>query len=163
MRLAKSGLEHEQPEHLDRRIGLGDLLLHHLMLGDETAVRLAAERSLAHHVEGELALGDSAHGVMDAAAAESVLGKYLGAVFRAEQVVQGRGRTPSLPGLASAPHGENLVERLDLLLAEPLDPVELFTELRVGGEIPRHALTPCRLVRYRPPWQERQQRSRWSH
>jgi hypothetical protein len=33
-------------------------------------------------------VGDGAHGVMDAAAAESVLGKYLGAVFRAEQVVQ---------------------------------------------------------------------------
>jgi hypothetical protein len=59
------------------------------VLGDEAAVRLAAERPLAHHVEGELALGDGAHGVVDAAAAETALGEDLGAVLRAEQVVQG--------------------------------------------------------------------------
>ena len=83
------GLEHEEPEHLDRGVGFGDLLLHHLVLGDETAVRLAAERPLAHHVEGEVALGDRAHGVVDAAATETALGQYLGAVFRAEQVIRG--------------------------------------------------------------------------
>src|SRR6516164_183080 len=55
--------------------------------------------------------------------------------------------------------GKHVVERLDLLPAEPLDPVELLLELRVGGEIPRHALTPCRLTRYRLPWRQRPQRS----
>ena len=321
------GLEHEQPEHLDRGVGLGDLLLHHLVLGDQTAVRLAAERPFAHHVEGELALGDSAHGVVDAAAAEAALGEYLGAVFRAEQVVRGypdvtvddvivvprlrhdldarggaghhehavgahheqevgdpSGRGEPLlavdypliavpfgmgpeqvrvaatlrfghrvgrehvlveqrlepplllllgavgredlhvpgigcrraehrrcPGVAadhlveqSQPElpeawaaqlpveedrpqalvldlkleltdvrldrvwpahgmGEDVVERLDLLLAEPLDPVELVLELRIGGEVPRHALTPCRLMPYQLPWQERPRWSRWFH
>ena len=71
------------------RVGVGDLLLHHLVLGDDLAVRLAAQGPLAHHVEGELALGDRAHGVVDATAAEAALGEHLGAVLRAEQVVEG--------------------------------------------------------------------------
>ena len=83
----------KQPQHPDRRVGVGDLLLHHLVLGDDLAVRLAAERPLAHHVEGQLALGDGAHRVVDATAAEAPLGEHLGAVLRAEQVVErARGR-----------------------------------------------------------------------
>ena len=70
------------------RVGVGDLLLHHLVLGDDLAVRLAAERPLAHHVEGELALGDGAHRVVDATAAEAALREHLGAVLRAEQVIE---------------------------------------------------------------------------
>ncbi len=35
--------------------------------------------------------------------------------------------------------GEHVVERLDLLFTELLDPVELLLELRFGAEIPRHA------------------------
>ena len=58
------------------------------MLGDDLAVRLAAQRPLAHHVEGELALRDRAHGVVDAPAAEPALREHLGAVFGAEQVVE---------------------------------------------------------------------------
>ena len=81
-------LEHEQAQHPDRGVGVGDLLLHHLVLGDDLAVRLAAQRPLAHHVEGELALGDGAHRVVDAAAAEAPLGEHLGAVLGAEQVVE---------------------------------------------------------------------------
>ena len=37
---------------------------------------------------------------------------------------------------------EDVVERLDLLLAELLDPVELLLELRIGGEVPRHVPNP---------------------
>ena len=58
------------------------------MLGDDLAVRLAAQRPLAHHVERELALRDGAHRVVDAPAAEAALGEDLGAVLRAEQVVE---------------------------------------------------------------------------
>ena len=82
-------LEHEQPQHPDRRVRVGDLLLHHLVVGDDLAVRLAAERPLAHHVEGELALGDGAHRVVDAPAAEPPLREHLGAVLGPEQVVEG--------------------------------------------------------------------------
>ena len=46
------------------------------------------QRPLAHHVEGQLALGDGAHRVVDAPAAEPALGEHLGAVLRAEQVVE---------------------------------------------------------------------------
>src|SRR3712207_9056900 len=63
--------------HSDHRVGLGDLLLHHLMLGDDLAMRLAAQRTFAHHVEGQVALGDGAHRVMDAAAAEASLRQRL--------------------------------------------------------------------------------------
>ena len=59
------------------------------MLGDRLAVRLAAEGPLAHHVEGELALGDRAHRVVDAPTAEAPLGEHLGAVLGAEEVVEG--------------------------------------------------------------------------
>ena len=82
------GLEHEQAQHADRRVGVGDLLLHHLVLGDDLAVRLAAQRALAHHVEGELALRDRAHRVVDATAAEPALREHLGAVLGTEQVVE---------------------------------------------------------------------------
>jgi hypothetical protein len=37
---------------------------------------------------------------------------------------------------------KDVVERLDLLLAERLDPVELLLELRIGGEVPRHQRAP---------------------
>src|SRR4029077_1000290 len=46
---------------------------------------------------------------------------------------------------------EDVVERLDLLLAEPLDPVELGLELGVGGEIPCHGpIVPDRGMAARP-------------
>src|SRR6185437_4960095 len=38
--------------------------------------------------------------------------------------------------------GEDELERLDLLAAELLDPVELLLELRLGGEVPTHRMTP---------------------
>src|SRR5579871_197751 len=46
-----------------------------------------------------------------------------------------------LHGRVAPPYrvGEDVIERLDLFLAEPLDPVELALKLRVGREIPRHA------------------------
>jgi hypothetical protein len=42
------------------------------------------------------------------------------------------------------PHrvGEDVVERLNLLPAEPPDPVELLLERRIGGEVPCHARAP---------------------
>ena len=48
----------------------------------------------------------------------------------------------------AGPHraGEDEVEGLDLLLAELLDPVELLLELRIGREVPRHAISPCACV-----------------
>ncbi len=81
--------EHEQAQHADRGVGVGDLLLHHLVLGDDLAVRLAAQRPLAHHVECQLALRDGAHGVVDASAAEAPLRQHLGAVLWPEQVIEG--------------------------------------------------------------------------
>ncbi len=82
-------LEHEQTQHAELRVRLGDLLLHHLVLADDLAVGLARERPLAHHVEGQLALGDGAHRVVDAAGRRDALGQHLGAVLGAEQVVEG--------------------------------------------------------------------------
>ena len=70
LRRAAGGLQHEEAQHPDRCVGVGDLLLHHLVVGDDLAVRFPAQRPLAHHVEGELALGDGAHRVVDASAAE---------------------------------------------------------------------------------------------
>ena len=49
----------------------------------------AAQRPLAHDVEGQLDLRHGAHRVVDPAAAEPPLGQHPGAVLRAEQVVGG--------------------------------------------------------------------------
>ena len=78
-----------KPQHPDGRVGVRDLLLHHLVLGDDLTVRLAAQGPLAHHVERQFALGDGAHGVVDAAAAQAALGEHFGAVLGTEQVVHG--------------------------------------------------------------------------
>jgi hypothetical protein len=43
----------------------------------------------SHHVEGQLALGDRPHRVVDAPTTEPPLGQHLGAVLEAEQVVGG--------------------------------------------------------------------------
>src|SRR5258708_24590350 len=59
------------------------------MLGDHLAVRLAAERPLAHHAEGQPDLGTRALGVMNAATAEPALSQHSGSVLRPEQVFEG--------------------------------------------------------------------------
>ena len=108
--------QHEEAQHPQLGVGLGDLLLHHLVLGDDLAVRLTRQCPLAHHVEGQRALGDGAHRVVDAAAAESPLRQHPAAVFRPKQVV---GRYPHVgvhdvvvvPGLGLDLHALRLAGR----------------------------------------------------
>ena len=45
---------------------------------------------------------------------------------------------------------EDVVERLDLLPAELLDPVELLLELRIGGEVPGHGVSLSRWAESSP-------------
>ena len=60
------------------------------MLGDGLAVRLTAQRPFAHHVEGQVALGDRAHGVVDPTRTEALLGQsetLADTCFAADDVV----------------------------------------------------------------------------
>ena len=63
---------------------------------------------LAHHVEGQRALGDGAHGVVDATATEAPLGEHLGAVLGAEQVVGGHPHVVVLDVVVVAGLGHDL-------------------------------------------------------
>ena len=83
------GVEHEQPELHELRVRVGDVALHELLVGEQAALRLAAERPLAHHVERLLRHADGAHGVVDAAAAEAGLGDGERLTLTAEQRVLG--------------------------------------------------------------------------
>ena len=86
------GVEHEQPELHELGVRVGDVALHELLVGEQAALRLAAERPLAHHVERLLRHADGAHGVVDAAAAEAGLGDGERLALAAEQRV---GRAPA--------------------------------------------------------------------
>ena len=68
------GVEHEQAELHELGVRVGDVALHELLVGQQAALRLAAEGPLAHHVEGAAGQADGAHGVVDAPAAEAGLG-----------------------------------------------------------------------------------------
>ena len=53
-----------------------DVVLHHLVLREQLAVRGARHGSLAHDVERALGLTEPAHRVVDATAAEPLLGEH---------------------------------------------------------------------------------------
>ena len=82
-------VQHEQPELQQLGVRVGDVALHELLVGEQAALRLAAERALAHHVERLLGHADGAHGVVDAPAAEPGLGDGEGLALAAEQRVGG--------------------------------------------------------------------------
>ena len=84
--------QHEQPELLDLRPRVGDVVLDGLLFGQSSdALGGAAQRPLAHHVEGPMAQPDGAHGVVHPPAAESGLGHREAPALLAEQRV---GRQP---------------------------------------------------------------------
>ncbi len=67
------GLQREQTRRLHLGIALRDPVLHHLLLGQDAAVRVAGEGSLAEQVERTPALSEPAHRVMDATRPEALL------------------------------------------------------------------------------------------
>ncbi len=73
--------------HLGRRVG--DPVLDRLLLGQHRAVGEAAERALAHHVEGPLGLAQPAHAVVDSPGAEARLGEEEAGALGADEVVGG--------------------------------------------------------------------------
>ena len=77
--------------HQSRRVHLGarvgDPVLDGLLLGEQRPVREAADRALAHHVEGPLGLAEPAHAVVDPPGAEARLGEQEAGAFRADEVV----------------------------------------------------------------------------
>ena len=80
-----SGVEHEQPELRELRVRVGDVALHELLVGEDAAGRLPAERALAHHVDRPLGHPDRPHGVVDASTAETGLRDHEGLPLATEQ------------------------------------------------------------------------------
>ena len=64
------GVEHHQPELQQLRVRIGDVALHELLVRQPAALRLAAQRALAHHVQRLARQADGAHRVVDAPAAQ---------------------------------------------------------------------------------------------
>ena len=81
------GVQDEQAELLELDEGVGDRLLHELLLGERAALCPAAERPLAHHLERLAHRRHGAHRVMDAAAAEAGLCDQEALALAAEEVL----------------------------------------------------------------------------
>ena len=79
------GVQHHQPELLQLRVRVRDVLLHGLLVGQQAARGLAAQHPLAHHVDRLLGQADRAHGMVDPASAEAGLSDDEGLPFTAEQ------------------------------------------------------------------------------
>ena len=86
-------VQDEEPELHQLGVGVGDVVLDALLVGQEAALGLAGQGPLAHHVEGLLAHPHGPHGVVDAAAAEPGLGDGEGLALAPEQAL---GREPDL-------------------------------------------------------------------
>jgi hypothetical protein len=82
-------VEDEQPELDQLGVGVGDVALHELLVGQQAAGGLPAERPLAHHVDRLLGHADRPHGVVDPAAAEPGLGDDEGLALAAQQRLLG--------------------------------------------------------------------------
>src|ERR1700722_160448 len=81
------GPQHQQAELFEVDPRIGDLLLHHLLVGEARALRRARKDALAHQVEGAPDLPDGAHRMVDAAAAEPRLRHDETAATLAQQMV----------------------------------------------------------------------------
>src|SRR5262249_23692714 len=80
----------------DERVG--DVLLHHLLLREDLALRAARERAFAHHRERALHHRDGAHRMVDAPAAEPRLRDRERLALAAEQVLGGGAHAPVADG-----------------------------------------------------------------
>ena len=81
------GLEGQQPGGLNLHMGQGNVVLHHLVLAEQLAVRRAGNGPLAHDVERALRLPEPAHRVVDTPAAEPLLRQHEAVARRPDEVV----------------------------------------------------------------------------
>ena len=103
------------------------------------AERVAAE-DLVQQAELELAVAGAAEVLVEEDRPEALV---------LDLVLQPFDQRLDLRVLRADRVGEDVVERLDLLTAELLDPVELLLELRIGREVPSHGV---RRTNSTTPW-----------
>src|ERR1700731_850555 len=89
-----SGLEGEQPRRLDLGMGQRDVVLDHLVLCEQLAMRPSRYGTLAHDVERSLRLTEPTHRVVDTAPAETLLSQDEPIAWRTNQMV---GRNTAAP------------------------------------------------------------------
>ncbi len=83
------GLEHQQPQLLDRDPGLGDPLADHALAGQRLAERDPSLDPLTHQLDGPLGQPDRAHAVVDPAGAQSGLRDGEAVALVGDQVRRG--------------------------------------------------------------------------
>ena len=82
------GIERQQPAGLDLGGGVGDPVLHRLLLRERAAERLALERAVAHQLERALHLPQPAHHMMDPSRPQPLLRDQEAGAALAEQVLR---------------------------------------------------------------------------
>ena len=111
-------LQRHQPARLDLGGGVGDPVLHRLLVRERLAERLALERVRAHQLERALHLAEPAHDVVDATRAEPLLRDPEAVAGLAERIRHGhadvRGarlavRSPAAPFV---PHHRDIAHEL---------------------------------------------------
>ena len=80
------GVEHHQLALVQLHRRVGDQPLDALLLGEDASVREPGERTVDHHVEGGLRLGDPPHAVRKPSGTESVLPEKVPAAERSEHL-----------------------------------------------------------------------------
>ena len=107
-------VQDEEPELHELGVGVGDVVLDALLVGQQAALGVARQGPLAHHVERLLAHPHGAHGVVDAPAPEPGLGDGEGLALPAEQALGGH---PHLVVVDEGVHA--LVAVTEVLAHEP--------------------------------------------
>ena len=131
-------VQHEEPELRELGVGVGDVVLDGLLVGQHAALGLARQGPLAHHVERLLAHPDGAHGVVDATAAEPGLGDGEGLALT-PRAGSRRARAPRCSGSARAcPRGRRLSPISPMLRTISTPGVSVGTR---NIDIPWYALT----------------------
>ena len=87
------GLEREQSRRLNLHVRERDVVLDHLVLPQELAVRLSRDGTLTHDVQGPLGLPEPAHGVVDPTASQALLRQDEPITWGTDQVI---GRHPTV-------------------------------------------------------------------
>ena len=125
-------VQHEEAELDELSVGICDVALHELLVGQDASLGLTAQGPLAHHVQSLLGHADRAHRVMDPAATEAGLRDDEGHPFPPEQGFLGH------PHILIVDEGvEALVEGLPVETDVPLD---VDARCRGRNQEHRHAL-----------------------